>query len=116
MPFETWVRPSSGDLLLLMTAGFFLLVAYAFIIVAMRVGEVAIIAPFRYSVIIWALAAGHLIWNELPDLISCAGIAIVITAGLYTFHRERLKRRFAAERMNKPTRVSSAPAPGSDRA
>lgn len=107
MPFETWVRPLPGDFLLLMTAGFFLLGAYAFIIVAMRAGEVAVIAPFRYSVIIWAIAAGHLFWNELPDQISCAGIVIVIAAGLYTFHRERLKRRFAAERMTDPTRVSS---------
>lgn len=93
VPFETWIWPAAGDIVLLMTAGLCLLCAYAFIIMAMRAGDVAVIAPFRYSVIVWAVAAGYLIWNEWPDPISWAGIVIVTAAGLYTFQRERVLRR-----------------------
>jgi drug/metabolite transporter (DMT)-like permease len=54
----------------------------------MRYGDIATVAPFRYSVILWAVAAGFLVWGELPDLPTWAGIAIVAGAGLYTLVRE----------------------------
>lgn len=88
-PFETWSWPRPGEVATLMAAGAFLVAAYAFIIVAMRAGEVAVVGPFRYSVILWALAAGIAIWGEWPDRIAMAGIVIVTGAGVYTFHRER---------------------------
>jgi drug/metabolite transporter (DMT)-like permease len=54
----------------------------------MRTGEIAVVAPFRYSIILWAILAGFLVWRELPDLATSAGIAILTAAGLYTFLRE----------------------------
>jgi drug/metabolite transporter (DMT)-like permease len=52
-------------------------------------GEIAVVAPFRYSIILWAILAGHLVWRESPDVASWVGIAIVTAAGLYTFLREQ---------------------------
>lgn len=92
LPFETWLLPAGREVGMLALAGLFLAAGYAFIIVAMRAGEVAVVSPFRYSVILWALVAGYLIWGELPDPVSLAGIAIVTAAGIYTFHRERIAR------------------------
>ena len=34
----------------------------------MRAGEIAVVAPFRYSIILWAVLAGYVIWQEIPDL------------------------------------------------
>jgi drug/metabolite transporter (DMT)-like permease len=42
-------------------------------------------------VILWALAAGIVVWGEWPDAVALAGIVIVTAAGVYTFHRERLR-------------------------
>jgi drug/metabolite transporter (DMT)-like permease len=93
-PFETWVVPSSRALLTLGAAAVFLLGGYYFIIDAMRHGEVAVVAPFRYSVILFAIVAGLLLFGERPDTMALVGTAIVVAAGLYTFLRERkLKRR-----------------------
>jgi drug/metabolite transporter (DMT)-like permease len=92
-PFETWRLPGPRELALLLAAGTALAAAYALIVVALRTGEIAVVSPFRYSVILWAIAAGVLIWGEVPDAASLAGIAIVAGAGLYTFHRERVARR-----------------------
>lgn len=89
LPFETWLWPSADDGLRLMAAGLALVAAYAFIVIGMRAGEVAVVGPFRYSVILWALVAGILVWDEWPDELALAGIAIVTAAGVYTFHRER---------------------------
>jgi drug/metabolite transporter (DMT)-like permease len=59
----------------------------------MRTGDIAAVAPFRYSIILWAIVAGFVVWREVPDLASWIGIAIVTAAGLYTFLREhRLAR------------------------
>lgn len=90
-PFDTWGWPSGAETALLAAAGFFLVGGYVFIIVAMRTGEIAAVSPFRYSVILFALMAGWIIWSELPDPISLAGIAVVTGAGLYTFHREHVR-------------------------
>ncbi|MBZ0215769.1 MAG: DMT family transporter, partial [Fimbriimonadaceae bacterium] len=85
---ETWIAVSFFNLLLLALASVCILGGYYFVILSMRVGEVSVVAPFRYSIVIWALLIGYFIWNEVPDQLTFAGIAIVIGAGVYTFQRE----------------------------
>jgi len=89
LPFETWVMPDLRELVLLAACGAFLTIAYAFIIVAMRSGDVGVVAPFRYAVILYALFSGWAIWGEVPDRIQMLGIGVLVAAGLYTVHRER---------------------------
>ncbi len=93
LPFETWRWPAAGDILLLFAAGLFLTGGYIFIIVGMRSGEIAVVSPFRYSVILFALFAGFAVWGEVLDALSLVGVGIVVGAGLYTFHREHIRRR-----------------------
>jgi drug/metabolite transporter (DMT)-like permease len=89
MPVEAWQWPSARTFLMLFCSGVGLLGGHYGIIVAMRSGEIAVVAPFRYSIILYAVIAGFLVWGELPDLLSWIGIAIVTGAGLYTLFRER---------------------------
>jgi drug/metabolite transporter (DMT)-like permease len=63
------------------------------IVVAMRNGDIAAVAPFRYSASLWAIAAGLLVWGEVPDLWTWTGIAVVTGAGIYTILRESRLRR-----------------------
>ena len=93
MPFETWLWPETNVLVAIIGASVALLGAQYWIIYGMRTGNIAVVAPFRYSIILWALVAGYLVWREVPDLATWIGIAIVTAAGLYTFLREyRLAR------------------------
>lgn len=85
---ETWVWPSLSALALLLVAGVGLVGGNYWIIVAMRNGEIAAVAPFRYSASLWAIAAGLLVWGEVPDLWTWTGIAVVTGAGVYTILRE----------------------------
>ena len=89
LPFETWAWPSVRDAWLVVLGGLFLAAGYAFIIIAMRAGDVAVIAPFRYGVIIFGLLSGYLVWGQIPNIVALTGIVILTAAGLYTFHRER---------------------------
>jgi drug/metabolite transporter (DMT)-like permease len=85
---EQWQWPSLATTAALAAASVGLLGGQYWIIVAMRTGDIAVVAPFRYSIILWAILAGFLLWRELPDLATWIGIAIVTAAGLYTFLRE----------------------------
>ena len=89
MPFETWAWPPTDAILLLTVSATAILCGQFWMIRAMRSGDIAVVSPFRYSIILWAIAAGYLLWREVPDLSSWLGIAIVTAAGLYTFLREQ---------------------------
>lgn len=95
IPFETWQWPSSLTTLTLAGSAVALLAGQYWLIAAMRTGEIAVVAPFRYSVIVWAIAAGYIVWGEVPQPASWIGIAIVSLAGLYTFLREQHLARLA---------------------
>lgn len=56
---------------------------------AMRLGDISVVAPFRYSRILFALVVGMIVFGERPDIWTLVGVAITIIAGLYAFLRER---------------------------
>jgi len=95
--FEDWRMPTARETLLLAAAGAGLFAGYVLLIFAIRTGEVSAVVPFRYTLIIWAILGGWLLWGELPDGLTVIGTAIVVAAGLYTLHREQMRRRRVSE-------------------
>jgi len=92
LPFEVWRFPGGGETLLVGASGLFLTAGYALIIVALRTGDVAVVSPFRYTSILFALISGYLIWGSTLDAPAILGSMIICAAGLYTVHRERARR------------------------
>jgi drug/metabolite transporter (DMT)-like permease len=68
-------------------------VGYLASVMTMRVGEIGLIAPFRYTGLIWALIMGWLVFDEWPTLLTLVGAGIVVATGLFTFYRERALAR-----------------------
>jgi drug/metabolite transporter (DMT)-like permease len=94
---EDWVWPTLTVWLYVLGASVTLTIAYYLIVVAMRSGDIGVVAPFRYIVIVWAIILGFLVWGDRPNELTLIGTAIIILTGVYTFHRERqLSRRNAA--------------------
>jgi S-adenosylmethionine uptake transporter len=58
-------------------------------VMAMRVGDIGFVAPFRYTSLIWAIALGWLVFQSLPDATTLIGAGIVIATGIFTLYRER---------------------------
>ncbi len=52
--------------------------------------------PYQYSLIIWGVLIGYLVFGEVSDLPTFIGAAIIIAAGLFIFFREQHLRRQAA--------------------
>ena len=94
---ETWVVPSGNSLLLIAGSAVFLIGGYLFAVDFMRHGDIAVVAPFRYIVVLWAIIVGYIVWREVPDLAMILGTALVIASGIYTIHRERRIARTVAE-------------------
>ena len=95
LPFETWITPEWSMTGGLMLSALGVSGGYYGAIVAMRAGEISVVAPFRYSGMLVALMWGYVIFGEIPDRMTWLGIVIVVTAGVYTFHRESVRRREA---------------------
>ncbi|MFV0491465.1 MAG: DMT family transporter [Pseudorhodobacter sp.] len=99
MFFEEWHPVRLVDFLRMGAASLALVLGYLFIVMAMRVGDVAMIAPFRYTALLWAILAGWIAFGNLPGEMTLFGAAIIVISGLYTYLREqRLQRKLAASR------------------
>lgn len=94
---ETWVMPSLESLGLILIAVVFLIGGYLTAVAFMRYGDIAVVAPFRYTVVVWAMIVGFAVWGEVPDWPMLVGTAIIIATGVFTFGRERRMSRLAAE-------------------
>ncbi len=91
--FEGWAAFGWRELGIVSVAAVCLVCGYHLTIVAMRSGEIAIVSPFRFSIVLWAMLGGYLIWSEVPGLSTLAGIGLIVAMGAYTFHRERLRNQ-----------------------
>ena len=88
------LQPVSGvEAAKVLGAGLFLIVGYLTSVMAMRHGDIGLVAPFRYTSLLWAIALGFLVFGNLPDAWTLLGAAIVVGAGIFTLLRERSLRR-----------------------
>ena len=83
-----WKTPTALDLLLLVVMGLIGGIAQVMHTSAFRGAPVALLAPFEYSAMLWAVLAGYLIWNEVPTWWTGAGTGLIVASGLYILHRE----------------------------
>ena len=65
--------------------------AYYALTAAMRMGEVAVITPFRYIRLVFALILGALVFAERPDALTLIGSAVIVVSGIYTLLRSRTR-------------------------
>ena len=86
-----WQPVSASILMNLCFAAAAIAVGYIFIVQAMRTGDMGFVAPFRYSILLYALLIGYVVFGDLPSPLTLIGSAIVVASGLYTLYRERLR-------------------------
>jgi drug/metabolite transporter (DMT)-like permease len=90
---STWATPDTVDTFRLIAAIFVGVAAYYAIVAATRIGEMSIVAPFRYSRLVFALVIGVFAFQERPDALTLLGALIIVTSGIYTLWREAKLRR-----------------------
>ena len=87
--FGTPIMPTTFEAILLVCAAIIGLTGYFLIVLATRKGDVSVIAPFRYSRLLFSLVLASLILGEMLTLPILLGGLLVVSSGIYTFGRER---------------------------
>ena len=60
-----------------------------FAVMAMRCGDIAFVSPFRYTILLWAMMLGFVLFGDVPDGLTLIGTGIIAGTGVFTFYRER---------------------------
>src|SRR6266566_574500 len=85
-----WITPSMRDLALLSLFGVFALMALACINRSLTLAPASVVVPYQYTIIVWAIVLGYILFGDLPDAFTLSGAVIIIAAGLYIFWREQM--------------------------
>lgn len=87
-----WTQPSGLQAGLMLLMGVLASTGHLSLVYGFGLAQASALAPFNYTALIWATLFGFLFFGELPDLATVAGAGIVVAAGLYVWHRERLRK------------------------
>lgn len=88
-----WVTPAWDDAVVLATVGLMAGLAQYAMTAAFRIAPPSVLAPFEYTGLVWGVVLGFLIWGEWPSREVMIGASVIIAAGLYIIHRERVAAR-----------------------
>jgi drug/metabolite transporter (DMT)-like permease len=91
-PFN-WVQPTAVDFGLLMVLGVVAMTAFHCVNRSLKLAPASIVVPYQYTMIIWAVALGWMVFGDVPDAFTITGAAIICAAGLYILWREQIVAR-----------------------
>ena len=109
LPWQ-WVTPDWSGLGILVTIGLIGGCAQFTMTQAFRMAPAALVAPFEYLALVFAMGYGFLIWAEIPDLWLIVGAVIVMASGIYILHREAVRAREQAAAARADAARSAGPA------
>ena len=93
--FQPWVWTPITDknhILLFFIFASFAGIAEFLVIKSLQIAHAVVVSPLQYTLLIWVTIFGFFIWGILPDIWTFLGAGVIIATGLYSLHRERLKK------------------------
>jgi drug/metabolite transporter (DMT)-like permease len=91
VPF-VWVTPTWHDIAFGIFIGVASTAGQWIVVLAFRYADASVLAPFSYTQLLWVSVLGFLVFGEVPDAYTITGAAFIVASGLYTAHRERVRR------------------------
>lgn len=85
-----WVQPSLFDFLCLSLLGIVSALAHMGVNRALRYAPAAVVVPYQYTLIVWAVLLGFLFFGDVPVWSVVMGSTIIVASGLYIFMREQV--------------------------
>jgi drug/metabolite transporter (DMT)-like permease len=92
-PFQNW-QPMTPLLWFYVSCTAVLVAAANLLMVrAFRGVDIAVVSPFRYAVVVWAMIVGYMVWGDVPNSLALGGVLLIVVCGLALMRREWLKAR-----------------------
>jgi len=91
LPFDC-VVPTWTQLGIAIAVGFVYAAAHWLVIIGYRSADASLLAPYSYFQLVFVAAVGIVVFQELPDIWTVAGIGIIIASGIYNAQHERSRR------------------------
>ena len=91
--FRSWELNLHTQYFLIIVVGVCVVAGFLLIFNAYRVGKPFVIAPFEYTILLWSIFYGWLIWDESVTVRSWIGMVMIVAAGIYLFYRERVNEQ-----------------------
>ena len=88
-----WGTITARSAVVLMLACACLVAGYLFAIETVRVGDLSVSAPFRYTTVVGAVIVGLTFFDETPDLLTIVGCVLIVTAGVATTRDDTARHR-----------------------
>jgi S-adenosylmethionine uptake transporter len=93
---ERWQPVEAGHLVLFAGAGLFLTGGHFFVFLAYRTGATGAVAPFYYTLAIWAVISGIAVFHTVPNAMTLSGIGLILAGGVAVALLDERRRRIAA--------------------
>ena len=88
-----WIAPSALDFGLMLVLGVVAMTAFACMNRSLKLAPASVVVPYQYTMIVWAVVLGWLVFGDVPDAFTLTGAAIIVGAGLYILWREQIVAR-----------------------
>lgn len=88
-----WVAVDWQAIALIALMGVVATIAHMCMNQALRLAPAAVVAPYTYTSLLWAILLGWMFFGDLPTAPMLAGAAVIVASGLFVLHRERQKSR-----------------------
>jgi len=104
MAIGNWVPATSFDYGAMIVLGFVSCVAHMLITRALKMAPASTLAPLHYTLLLWAIVFGWAFFGDVPGWRTLAGAGVVVLAGLFIVHRQKVKSEVPPE--NVPSNVN----------
>ncbi len=106
-----WTPPGAQDLALMALLGLGSLGGNLCVIRSLRLAPASVVVPYQYTLVLWGMLFGYLVFGEVIGPFPLAGAGIIVGAGLFIFLREQQMR---TPRADAQPRASGGSAGGDD--
>lgn len=86
-----WQTPDLPNLYALLMLGVVACIAHMMMTRSLKLASASLLAPLQYTLLLWAIIMGAIFFGDVPDVQVLIGSAVIIVAGLFIFHRQKVK-------------------------
>ena len=80
-----WQPLHSFSFIFFIFLGFFFCMGLFLQIKALSITPASVLAPYNYTIIVWAILFGLVVYKEIPDIFTIVGAIIIVASGVFIF-------------------------------